>query len=80
MVPLLFGHHFLMNVFQVTDYSRITNIEDEIPIVPGKSLCLVVGRTVFLLMSKTGRFLGYHHSSGEKHIKYTGDWRACAGQ
>ncbi|CEL56394.1 Lipase OS=Rhizomucor miehei PE=1 SV=2 [Rhizoctonia solani AG-1 IB] len=46
---------------KITDYSRITNIEDEIPIVPG-------------------RFLGYHHSSGEKHIKYTGDWRACAGQ
>ncbi|CCO31160.1 Lipase [Rhizoctonia solani AG-1 IB] len=37
---------------KITDYSRITNIEDEIPIVPG-------------------RFLGYHHSSGEKHIKYT---------
>ncbi|CAE6350925.1 unnamed protein product [Rhizoctonia solani] len=43
------------------DFSRITNIEDVIPIVPG-------------------RFLGYRHISGEKHIKYTGNWRACAGQ
>ncbi|CAE6394025.1 unnamed protein product [Rhizoctonia solani] len=43
------------------DFSRITNIEDVIPIVPG-------------------RFLGYHHITGEKHIKYTGNWRACAGQ
>ncbi|KAF8705496.1 Alpha beta-hydrolase, partial [Rhizoctonia solani] len=57
------GNQEFADLFQqkITDYSRITNIEDEIPIVPG-------------------RFLGYHHSSGEKHIKYTGDWRACAGQ
>lgn len=27
-----------------------------------------------------GRFLGYHHSSGEKHIESPGDWDACAGQ
>ncbi|KAG8689750.1 hypothetical protein FRC09_012272 [Ceratobasidium sp. 395] len=27
-----------------------------------------------------GRFLGYHHSSGEKHIKAPGVWNACAGQ
>ncbi|GAB1518649.1 hypothetical protein RhiTH_001713 [Rhizoctonia solani] len=56
------GNQEFADLFQqkITDYSRITNIEDEIPIVPG-------------------RFLGYHHSSGEKHIKYTGDWRACAG-
>ncbi|CAE6456388.1 unnamed protein product [Rhizoctonia solani] len=46
---------------QVTDFSRITNLEDEVPIVPG-------------------RFLGYHHFSGEKHIKSTGVWNACAGQ
>ncbi|KAJ1306381.1 hypothetical protein OPQ81_007386 [Rhizoctonia solani] len=45
---------------KITDFSRITNIEDEIPIVPG-------------------RFLGYHHFSGEKHIKYTSEWYACAG-
>ncbi|KAG8738953.1 hypothetical protein FRC11_001018, partial [Ceratobasidium sp. 423] len=44
---------------QVTDFSRITNEKDEVPIVPG-------------------RFLGYHHSSGEKHIKSTGVWNACA--
>ncbi|CAE6496686.1 unnamed protein product [Rhizoctonia solani] len=46
---------------KLTDFSRITNIEDVIPIVPG-------------------RFLGYHHFSGEKHIKYTGIWNACGGQ
>ncbi|CAE6500015.1 unnamed protein product [Rhizoctonia solani] len=27
-----------------------------------------------------GRFLGYHHSSGEKHIIAEDDWVACAGQ
>ncbi|KAG8721077.1 hypothetical protein FRC11_002994, partial [Ceratobasidium sp. 423] len=43
---------------KITDFSRITNIEDVIPIVPG-------------------RFLGYHHFSGEKHIKDTGIWNAC---
>ncbi|KAF8595786.1 alpha/beta-hydrolase [Ceratobasidium sp. AG-I] len=46
---------------KLTDYSRITNIEDVIPIVPGRGL-------------------GYHHSNGEKHIKTTGVWNACAGQ
>ncbi|KAJ1306380.1 hypothetical protein OPQ81_007385 [Rhizoctonia solani] len=46
---------------KITDFSRITNLEDEIPIVPG-------------------RFLGYRHFSGEKHIKSTGVWNACAGQ
>ncbi|KAG8781921.1 hypothetical protein FRC12_021402 [Ceratobasidium sp. 428] len=46
---------------KITDFSRVTNEYDEIPIVPG-------------------RFLGYHHSSGEKHIKSPGVWNACAGQ
>lgn len=46
---------------KVTDFSRVTNLKDEIPIVPG-------------------RFLGFHHFSGEKHIKSTGVWNACAGQ
>ncbi|KAH7326904.1 lipase [Rhizoctonia solani] len=46
---------------KITDFSRITNLEDEVPIVPG-------------------RFLGYHHFSGEKHIKSTGVWNACGGQ
>ncbi|KAI0029968.1 lipase class 3 family protein [Vararia minispora EC-137] len=27
-----------------------------------------------------GRFLGYHHSSGEVHILDSGDWYACPGQ
>ncbi|CAE6496700.1 unnamed protein product [Rhizoctonia solani] len=46
---------------KVTDFSRITNLKDEVPIVPG-------------------RFLGYHHFSGEKHIESTGVWNACGGQ
>ncbi|CAE6478997.1 hypothetical protein ACGC1H_003938 [Rhizoctonia solani] len=46
---------------KLTDFSRITNIEDVIPIVPG-------------------RFLGYRHFSGEKHIKTTGVWSGCGGQ
>ncbi|KEP48780.1 lipase [Rhizoctonia solani 123E] len=46
---------------EITDFSRITNLKDDIPIVPGRGL-------------------GYHHSSGEKHIKSTGIWNACVGQ
>ncbi|CUA74267.1 Lipase [Rhizoctonia solani] len=46
---------------EIADFSRITNLEDDIPIVPGRGL-------------------GYHHFSGEKHIKSTGVWNACAGQ
>ncbi|KDN43367.1 hypothetical protein RSAG8_06151, partial [Rhizoctonia solani AG-8 WAC10335] len=46
---------------KITDFSRITNLADEVPIVPGRGL-------------------GYHHFSGERHIKSTGVWNACAGQ
>ncbi|KAG9120249.1 hypothetical protein FRC07_004332 [Ceratobasidium sp. 392] len=46
---------------KVPDFSRITNLKDLIPIVPGRGL-------------------GYHHNTGEKHIKSTSVWNACAGQ
>ncbi|KAF8595784.1 lipase [Ceratobasidium sp. AG-I] len=45
----------------VDDFSRVTNRNDPVPIVPG-------------------RFLGYRHASGEKHIKSPGVWNACDGQ
>ncbi|CAE6342437.1 unnamed protein product [Rhizoctonia solani] len=45
----------------LSDVSRINNMKDVIPILPG-------------------RFLGFHHSSGEKHILSIGSWVACAGQ
>ncbi|CUA77084.1 Lipase [Rhizoctonia solani] len=45
----------------LSDVSRITNMKDVVPILPG-------------------RFLGYVHSSGEKHILSPGNWVACAGQ
>jgi prepilin-type processing-associated H-X9-DG protein len=31
-------------------------------------------------MAKIGRFLGFHHPSGEKHIQASGAWVSCAGQ
>ncbi|CUA68360.1 hypothetical protein RSOLAG22IIIB_07878 [Rhizoctonia solani] len=43
------------------DVSRITNMKDPLPILPG-------------------RFLGYAHSSGEKHILSDNAWIACPGQ
>ncbi|CAE6471347.1 unnamed protein product [Rhizoctonia solani] len=45
---------------KVPDLSRITNMKDLIPILPG-------------------RFLGYAHPNGEKHIVSAGSWVACAG-
>ncbi|CAE6479009.1 unnamed protein product [Rhizoctonia solani] len=45
----------------ISDFSRVTNKKDVIPILPG-------------------RFLGFRHSSGEKHIKSKGKWYACEGQ
>ncbi|KAF8306478.1 alpha/beta-hydrolase [Clavulina sp. PMI_390] len=44
-----------------SDFTRITNDNDPIPVVPG-------------------RFLGYHHASGEDHIESDGSWRHCDGQ
>ncbi|CAE7158483.1 unnamed protein product, partial [Rhizoctonia solani] len=45
---------------KVPDLSRITNMHDLVPILPG-------------------RFLGYAHPNGEKHIVSAGSWTACAG-
>ncbi|KAG8731102.1 hypothetical protein FRC11_005140 [Ceratobasidium sp. 423] len=45
---------------KIPDLSRITNMKDPIPILPG-------------------RFLGYAHPNGEKHIVSAGSWVACAG-
>lgn len=45
----------------VTSFNRINNMEDPVPILPG-------------------RFLGFHHPSGELHIQDSGAWDACPGQ
>ena len=45
----------------VTPVTHINNMEDPIPILPG-------------------RFLGFHHPSGEIHIQDSLAWVACAGQ
>lgn len=45
----------------VASFTRINNMEDPIPIVPG-------------------RFLGFHHPSGEIHITDANVWEACPGE
>jgi hypothetical protein len=54
-------------------------MEDVIPIVPGK-ITLLFFSVYDLFLSHIGRFLGYHHSIGEKHIEAAGVWNACAGE
>ncbi|KDN33922.1 hypothetical protein RSAG8_12989, partial [Rhizoctonia solani AG-8 WAC10335] len=45
---------------KIPDLTRITNMRDLVPILPGK-------------------FFGYVHPNGEKHIVSAGSWVACAG-
>ena len=61
------------------DSSRVTNDHDFVPIgmspqKPSASILLIQ------LASVPGRFLGFHHSAGEKHINAAGTtWYACSG-
>ncbi|KAK7031541.1 lipase [Favolaschia claudopus] len=49
--------------------THINNKEDIVPILPGSDFCLT-----------RGKFLGFHHPTGEIHIQDSNAWDACPGQ
>lgn len=60
-------------------FTHINNKKDPVPIVPGKPV-YNYSRDVFIYMTPSGRFLGYHHPSGEIHIAESNKWLSCPGQ
>ncbi|PPQ76610.1 LOW QUALITY PROTEIN: hypothetical protein CVT26_012749 [Gymnopilus dilepis] len=57
--------------------THINNKEDIVPIVPGESAS---SQSQLTRQNPTGRFLGYHHPSGEVHIMDNNQWVSCPGQ
>lgn len=71
------GMHFFIYLSWKDINQRIPSREDAVPIVPGRPefLTFIPVRLTCVL----GRFLGYHHPSGEVHIQDSGAWLACPG-
>jgi len=54
--------------------------EDLVPIIPGAFLVLFLSKTFDGAQCHLGRFLGYHHPSGEVHIMDNEQWVSCPGE